>query len=79
MKQRALLRVAVEHAHAARGPAEIELFVRGGGAAEGVGEDGHGVVVEVCGLLVVSQGHGEGGVGLVAGGEGVDCYCYVGG
>lgn len=55
MKQRALLWQAVDSAHTPCGPAEVELFLKGGRSAEGVGLDLHGVVVEVCDLCVVRQ------------------------
>ena len=68
MEQRALLRIAVDGAHARRGPAEVELFPKGGGSAEAVGQDRHERVVDVgYGLVAVRQGHG----GVEAGPVGV--------
>lgn len=38
------------------GSAKVELLLQSGGAAEAVGEDLHGAVVEVCSLGVVGEG-----------------------
>ena len=59
MKQGTLLRISIEGPHALCGPADIELFLQRGGAAEAVGEESHGVVVEACRLGVVGEREGE--------------------
>lgn len=41
------------------GPAEVELLLQGGRAAEAVGLDLHGAVVEVCRLGAVGEGDCE--------------------